>query len=248
MSIPDDLTELDQWVLWRRERATKVPYQVNGHPASSTNPRTWAPFETADRAWRECAVEWSGIGFVFSRDDSFVGIDLDHCLTVDRLVKPWASGIVRQFADTYMEVSPSGRGLKIWARGELPKNLGKVPTGDGGVEMYSHSRYFTVTGDAFNGAPLQVEEHGSDIRGLYDYLTTTANRHRWTVHSIDGKIPYGTQHDTLIRLAGLLRARQVCEEAILACLLVVNRRQCERPGPDENIERMVRSTRPWGEP
>ena len=23
--VPDDLTELDQWLLWRRERETKVP-------------------------------------------------------------------------------------------------------------------------------------------------------------------------------------------------------------------------------
>src|ERR1700722_17418216 len=39
-SIPDDLTELDQWVLWRREtvngRQTKVPYTVGGRRASST--------------------------------------------------------------------------------------------------------------------------------------------------------------------------------------------------------------------
>jgi hypothetical protein len=42
-----------------------------------------------------------------------------------------------------------------------------------------------------------------------------------------------------------LRARLVCDEAILACLLAVNAHQCERPGPAENIARIVRSTRAW---
>lgn len=38
--VPDDLTELDQWVLWRYEerngRATKVPYLV-GRPSARTH-------------------------------------------------------------------------------------------------------------------------------------------------------------------------------------------------------------------
>jgi len=45
-----------------------------------------------------------------------------------------------------------------------------------------------------------------------------------------GQIPYGQQHSTLVSLTGTLRARRVCEPAILACLLAVNEQQCERPG------------------
>ena len=44
-SLPSGLTERAQWVLWRCERrgdkATKVPYQVTGERASSTDSATW---------------------------------------------------------------------------------------------------------------------------------------------------------------------------------------------------------------
>jgi putative DNA primase/helicase len=39
--VPDSLTELDQWVLWRYEtrngKPTKVPFQVSGKPADMGN-------------------------------------------------------------------------------------------------------------------------------------------------------------------------------------------------------------------
>ena len=49
---PIDLSERDQWVLWRRERDTKVPYQVNGKRASSTGPATWDEYTVVFDAWR----------------------------------------------------------------------------------------------------------------------------------------------------------------------------------------------------
>jgi len=53
--VPDDLAELNQWVLWRYEprhgKRTKVPYQVSGRPASSTDPRTWDCFEAVLNTW-----------------------------------------------------------------------------------------------------------------------------------------------------------------------------------------------------
>jgi len=63
LAVPDDLTERDQFVPWRREvvggRETKVTYSVRGHRASSTNPRDWSEFqkvvEDYDTWWRESA-------------------------------------------------------------------------------------------------------------------------------------------------------------------------------------------------
>jgi hypothetical protein len=50
--VPDSLTELDQWVVWRYElrgdgRATKVPYQINGSRASSADPKMWCSWNDA---------------------------------------------------------------------------------------------------------------------------------------------------------------------------------------------------------
>ncbi len=248
--LPDDLAERDQWVLWRLEtiagREAKVPYSVLGHRASSTNPRDWAEFEKARTVWRREAERYSGLGFVFSSADPYVGIDLDDCLDATGSLKPWARGVVERFGDTYIEISPSGRGLKIWAIGRLSANVAGVRVGDGQIEMYDHSRYFTVTGRRFNGAPPEIEDHAADIIQLFERLTS-GKKSRWSLQPLEGgRIPYGQQHNTLVSIAGTLRARRVCDEAIEACLQVVNERQCERPGPRIHISQLVRSSRKWG--
>jgi len=126
---PDDLTELDQWLVWRRERETKVPYSTTGRRASSTDPSTWCSYGEALEVWRRHPQRWAGIGFVFHESDPFVGLDLDASLDDHANPKPWARGVVERFADTYCEISPSGSGLKIWCRGSLPTNVGKVAVG-----------------------------------------------------------------------------------------------------------------------
>lgn len=246
--VPDDLAEYDQWVLWRYEarrgRRTKVPYQLGGKPADSTNPGTWTTFEGALSAWHRSPRRYAGLGFVFSKEDPFAGIDLDDCLDERADVQSWARGIVERFADTYTEVSPSGRGLKIWARGSLPANLPGVAVGEGQIELYDHARYFAVTGCAFRGAPLQIEDHAADFLVLHRHLT--AGRKGWPLQPLaDGRIRHGLQHSILVSLCGTLRTRHVCEEAIEACLQIVNAKQCERPGPREHITRIVRSSRKW---
>jgi hypothetical protein len=182
---------------------------------------------------------------VFSVTDPFCGIDLDDCLDAEGNVKPWARRIVERFGDTYMEISPSGCGLKIWIRGGVPANLAGVSVGDGQIEIYDHARYFTVTGRAFRKALMEIEDHAGDARALYDHLT--GPKKRWTLQPLKGgRIPHGQQHSTLVSIAGTLRRRRVCDEAIEACLQMVNRLQCEQPGPSENIARIVRSSRRWG--
>jgi putative DNA primase/helicase len=252
LRVPDDLTELDQWVLWRYEqrndRPTKVPYQVSGDLADSTDPATWASFEDALNIWHRNRRYYVGLGFVFSKGGGLAGVDLDDALDAQGEVKPWARGIVERFGDTYTEISPSGEGLKIWVRGSLPANLGGVKVGDGAIEMYDHARYFALTGLAFRGAPLQVEDHAADLLSLYERLTAsrTAGGKGWPLQPMPGgRIPYGRQHNILVSICGTLRARGVCDEAIEACLQIVNQKQCERPGPLENIARIVRSSRRW---
>ena len=247
---PDDLAERDQLVLWRCEisdgRKTKVPYFVRGHQASSTNPRHWSHFESALKTLHGHPERYAGLGFVFSREDRFEGINLGYSLEVDGTPKPWARSTVERFADTYIEISPSGRSLKIWAKGCLPASVPCVRVGNGQIEMYDRSRYFTVTGRAFRGAPLEVEDHTADVLLLYERLVGQKTK-RWTLQPLQGGwIPYGQQHNTIVSLAGTLRARNLCDEAIEACLQIVNERQCERPGPRAHISQIVRSSRKWG--
>lgn len=140
--IPADLKVLPHWVLWRAElvndRWSKVPYQVSGHKASSTNPSTWASF---DAVWRRyTAGGYDGIGIVLTADIHLVGVDLDHCIT-DGTVEPWAMRIIACL-QSYTEYSPSRTGIRIFCQGSLPV-AGKKK---GNVEFYQAGRYLTVTG------------------------------------------------------------------------------------------------------
>ena len=251
LQLPADLMELDcQWAGWREEkvgeRDSKIPYSVKGYRASTTNPRDWTSFDVVLEAWRANLRRFAGLAFVFVKGGHLVGIDLDDCLDIHGDVKPWARGVVERFYDTYMEVSPGGAGVKIWARGELPENVPGVKVGDGSIEMYDHARYFTVTGRVFRGAPLQVEDHAADLLLLHQHLTAPRDRKTWPLQPLQGgRIPHGQQHSTLVSIAGTLRARHVCDAAIEACLLAINSHQCEQPGPPENIARIVRSTKRW---
>ena len=237
---PDSLTERDQWVVWRYEErngsSTKVPYQINGSLASSTDPKTWCSFDEALKTCQQDPRRWSGIGFVFSRDDPFFGIDLDQCLDDAGKLKPWAQPIEERFFDSYAEVSPSGRGIKIWAKGRLPGAGTAFPMGDGRVEIYDHARYFTVTGNHWAGYMLDIEEHQADLDWL---LALSPHGQKKVPFTVEGKILKGSQHDTLVSLAGTMRARG-CEYAeIEAALLETNRRRLQEPAAEDNIKRIA---------
>ncbi len=153
--VPAELKAEARWVCWRREerngRATKLPVDARtGRMAKSTDPATWATFEEAVAAvgrWR-C----DGVGFVFGPDRAFTGLDLDHVIS-DGVLDPVYRWVVDE-AGTYTEVSPSGDGLHLIFRGAKPEGAERSRKGQPGgrvVEMYDHDRYFTVTGDVFEG-------------------------------------------------------------------------------------------------
>ena len=110
-TIPKALKRLDQWVLWktvvRNGEPTKVPFRYNGDPAKSNDPETWSNYDLARQAYQ--AGNYDGIGFVFSRDDEFVGIDLDGCV-VDGIFVPWAAEIVRYLDKLHGNQSQWNRG------------------------------------------------------------------------------------------------------------------------------------------
>ena len=142
--IPQELKDRPQWIAWVAEvrdgKPTKRPL------GSSTDPETWSSFETV----RVHAPGGGGIGFVFSPDDPYVGIDLDHCLDQDGdVIETWAQEILDMFPDAYVETSPSGRGLHLIVRGSMPPGIkGKR---QGGVEVYGEARFFTMTGTEARG-------------------------------------------------------------------------------------------------
>lgn len=171
--VSAELKALPQWVGWRYEvrgdgKKTKVPRQVHASKqAESNNPATWTTFEAATGA-----EGFDGVGFVFSPDDPFSGIDFDGCL-VDGELAEWARPWLARFAGSYMEISPSGKGIKVWCRGRTPggkgKNL-KLPGDHQGIEAYSQGRFFCVTGDVFGDIPAVIANHQETIDALVAWM------------------------------------------------------------------------------
>lgn len=100
-----------------------------------------------------------GLGFVLGEG---VGcIDLDGVL-VDGGLVPAAVDLLASLPKTWVEISPSGKGLHVW--GLLPEGPGRVMVRDGiSVERYSRGRYITVTGRRWDNSPLVLGDLSSAL-------------------------------------------------------------------------------------
>lgn len=174
--VPAALRERPQWVCWkyitRGGKQTKCPVNPRGGGrADSTDPSTWASFDEAVAAWRG-SDRYAGIGFVFAADDPFTGIDLDGCIDESGNVVPSAREIIDSLS-SYTEVSPSGRGVKVFIAARKPDGLGcksKAIAGFKETEVYSDKRFFTLTGRHLMDSPLAVEDRQAQLESLCQRL------------------------------------------------------------------------------
>jgi P4 family phage/plasmid primase-like protien len=154
-NIPLGLRSVPRWTLWNyvligeedTQRWSKLPVQPTGKAASSTNPTTWTDFLSAEAAY--LTGRFDGIGFVFTGDDHIIGVDLDDCY--DDATNQFINDELKAIADGiegYMEISPSGTGVKIFTLADL--HASHVDH-DKGLEIYPKGRYFTVTGHKISG-------------------------------------------------------------------------------------------------
>jgi hypothetical protein len=143
---PEELRNVNQWHCWKLSNGTKIPVQVDGSPAKSNDSSTWTDFETAVDA----SQFHSGLAFEIS--EPWTGIDLDDCLD-ENGIKPWCLEILCRFDGIgFAEVSPSGNGIKILTRGRKPAgSRSQKKFDEGGIECYDNRRFWTITGDLYNG-------------------------------------------------------------------------------------------------
>lgn len=169
-TVPPCLGERHQWVTWNYEFVelawTKVPGSpIRGGKASSTDSGTWGSLEKAITACERGGL--NGVGFVFSADDEFCGVDLDHCIDpMTTCIKPWAMEIIRSL-NSYAEYSPSQHGIKIFVKGTKPGTRCKTGYEDGAVEIYEKERFFTFTGQHLNHTPSALEARQTELNDLY---------------------------------------------------------------------------------
>ncbi|MFA9427285.1 hypothetical protein [Natronorubrum sp. A-ect3] len=165
--LPTEMCVREQWICWREENRngdpTKIPVDPEtGDFASSTDDRTWSDLETALEYASTGRAD--GIGFVFTRTDPLVGIDLDKCRDPETgRPDPEAKRIVQQL-ESYTEVSPSGTGYHVIIHGDFPGGRNRR----GGVEMYDQSRFFTVTADHVDGTPMSINERQDALKAVHE--------------------------------------------------------------------------------
>jgi hypothetical protein len=170
-NIPAEIRALPQWVLYKLEavdgRQTKVPYTTTECKADTTNPQTWATFESCRSALS--TNRFSGLGFVFADGGNYTGIDLDKH-------RDLATGELDEFAakyvsrvNSYTEASQSGAGVHIIAHANIPGGKGRRDAKTG-VEMYSKARFFVMTGDHVEGTPRTVEPRQQAVEEMFQEI------------------------------------------------------------------------------
>ena len=162
-SVPAELRQRDAWVLWRYEPLRdggygKVPHNAKrpSANASTTNPNTWSSFTEAIAAYeksRGSKSPFTGIGIVL-HGDGLAGVDIDHCVT-DGVPDPKALAMLDDLDAAYVEVSPSGTGLRAFGHADnLARGCNGMHNGLK-VELYTTERYLTLTGRAIKTGPLR---------------------------------------------------------------------------------------------
>lgn len=176
-NIPDELKARLQWVAWRVEdrdgKPAKIPVNhKTGINAKANDPSTWGTFDQAASFYEvHRGTGIAGIGFEFSSDDPYTGVDLDNCRDPETDELRYCARMLIGYVGSYSEVSPIKSGVHIIARGNWPEGGHRkaMPCGMV-VEGYDRQRYFTMTGLHLEGTPATPEDRQKEIEALHSRL------------------------------------------------------------------------------
>lgn len=174
MEPPEELGELmrlNQWVCYKKQKRkdngkfTKIPIDPKtGRYAHTDDPSTWGTYDQVMSRLNN-VNDVDGVGFVFSSNDPYFGIDLDDVVLEDGSLSELADDIVKMM-DSYTEYSMSGTGLHIICRCGRKIITGGLGRGkrSGQVEMYMAGRYFVVTGEKYGDSkPIQLRAEQGNL-------------------------------------------------------------------------------------
>lgn len=197
-TVPSVLTEACGWIVWRYTwrpytdggKWAKVPLSVDLHPARTNDPRTHTAFANAVGTYqrlRATASPLSGIGLVLPApapgDPALVAVDVDG--GVDPATGTLSPAVAELLAPlrghAFVEVSPSGTGVHLFAYGPLPpRHRWDAVPGVKAVEAWGGgggARYVTVTGHqlpGWEGAPDPSPASVAAVAAVWAGLEATA--------------------------------------------------------------------------
>lgn len=208
-NVPLELKNLPQWVLFKlewnekKQKFTKPPY----------SPKTKRKLGMkSDESWKDSTVtfdeiisifmtspNFDGIGFVFSKDDPYVGIDIDDCITNGHLHED-AKEIFFSFG-SYSEYSPSGTGLHIIIKSNKPDSWSKKTKDirtNITYEMYDRARYFTFTANLIQEGFQEIKQiHETKLTQFYLKYWNTTHTQGGESQQLSNVIPFYNSEENL---------------------------------------------------
>mgnify|MGYP000843914117 CR=1 FL=1 len=174
-NIPEELAKLPRWGLWRTQKRgtlnkdgiqewTKIPVDSYHRNIKANEPDKWFTLKDVQAAFSE--DKFAGIGFNLTNSEvAAIDIDPEPGHTVGDIAEavPELKAVLES---SYIETSPSGKGVHVWFTGQLPdemqaiKQKQKVFNSDGEalgeIEHYDgrDTRYLTFTGRGTKKRPL----------------------------------------------------------------------------------------------
>lgn len=152
---------MDEWLTWYNK-----PRDVNDLDKGFTKPPLTRRSHTVKDGELGCSIKKAmddvqfvgelggGVGFKLSDRNDIVFLDIDHVNSLNQLPENFKAFIMIQ--DTYMELSPSGKGLRIVFickdKENLP-NKAKLVGMDG--ELFVRKLYVTITGNHMSGEEIK---------------------------------------------------------------------------------------------
>lgn len=253
----EELKALPQWVCWKLKDVNgnwqKIPYQPDGQAkASTTAKKTWCSFDEALDAYNNGRVD--GVGFVFTREDNYVGVDVDKCYDPETgRFNHSAEHCLDTASQTYAEWSPSGKGIHIIGKGRKPRDAHSKDTASG-VEVYEHKRFFTMTFSKITDRPADRPDDVADFQEGLENICQVFLRKRQCQpldsHRASGDVPKfteGNRDDGIFRLAQSLYHKGVGKgEAYAFAERVAD--YCDPPLDHETARRKVDSAWKCGDP
>ena len=151
------------WFVWglpgEGGRLRKRPHSPGGGPGKVDDPRTAGTLDEALAAMQD--KQAGGVGLLVSTGvPGLVGVDLDNVIAGDK-VHALGLEAIELFKGGYIEVSPSGTGLRIFCLGELPAGTPKGSTAIvDGVKFEAYpaltNRFLRTTGALMRGTRGEV--------------------------------------------------------------------------------------------
>jgi len=189
---PADRKDSPRWLTWKQaddgRKIPRAPYHnPNNHDqyVSAQDPTIWTNFENAVD-WAEKLPHHQLAHVIPNRDDydtDLVLVDYDNARDPETgEIHPTVHDHLKA-ADSYADISPSGTGVHILCRGELPDDVktiaDELPAHDAfpeaEIEVYDSARYLSTTGNHISGTPDETRPAQEFIDTLVDEYATVSD-------------------------------------------------------------------------